>query len=68
MIKYRYDLMSANDCFFWVLLEEETQRIVWAYIFEEDAADAMRHGTNGGGFDGFTPEFFTVAIPGLRAQ
>lgn len=58
IVKYRYDLISQNeDNFSWIVIEEETGYVVGFFPFEEEAIEKMKFLTNGGGFDGFTPEF-----------
>jgi hypothetical protein len=44
--------------FSWIVIENETGHAVGNHIFEDDAIEQMKFLTNGGGFDGFTPEFF----------
>jgi hypothetical protein len=58
IVKYHYDLFTNNDMFSWIVIENETGHAVGSHIFEDDAIEQMKFLTNGGGFDGFTPEFF----------
>lgn len=56
-IKYSYKIVSENDDFIWIIIENETNQIIKKYFFEEDAINHCQILNSGGGFNGFTPKF-----------
>ncbi len=56
---YYYQLVQQNnDTFTWNVVETQTDQTIAEFMFEDDAIDMVMHLMNGGGFDGFTPQFF----------
>jgi hypothetical protein len=56
---YYYELVQQNDdSFTWNVIETKTNQVISEYLFEDDAISMVMHLMSGGGFDGFTPNFF----------
>jgi hypothetical protein len=55
-VKYKIVRRNRRYC----VLEVDTNQIIFCYEGQDDARKIMNHLNYGGGFDGFTPEFFTL--------
>lgn len=65
MNNYQVVTIQDDQDFFWAVAENQTEQIVDAFVFQEDAEDYARFLEKGGGFAGFTPSFMlrTVKVP-----
>jgi hypothetical protein len=58
MKKYSiHNVQSEDGDFFHAVYEEQTQQVIDFFYFLDDAVDCATFMTNGGAFDGFTPNF-----------
>lgn len=50
-------VMTEDNDFVWCVIEENTDQIIKVFSFEDDASSYCSFLNDGGGFDGFTPQF-----------
>jgi len=60
-----YHKFDDNDCLEWHVYEKATEQVIGVYLFEEDAMEEAWRLENGGGFDGFTPNFMLRKVLSL---
>lgn len=60
MKKYTVEMTHVADDFFWNVKETSTNSVIRTFYFEEDAKKLSGHLSFGGGFGGFTPNFFLL--------
>lgn len=62
---YILPLATEDNDFIWCVMENQTEQLIRAFEFEEDADYYCGFLNNGGAFDGFTPSFILreVVVP-----
>lgn len=61
-MKYFVSAIHKDDDFVWELYEVATDRVINTFYFEEDALEYAMFYNDGGGFDGFTPNFMLQSV------
>ena len=54
---YVMPLNIADRNFVWCVMENQTEQLIKAFEFEDEAEDYSEFLNQGGAFDGFTPSF-----------
>ena len=54
---YVLPLQTEDNDFIWCVMERETEQLIRAFAFEDEADDYSDFLNDGGAFDGFTPSF-----------
>lgn len=60
MMDYRIDTMPGH---WFKLVESKTDQVIKTFTMYSEAKKMLRHLNLGGGFDGWTPQFFLKKIP-----
>lgn len=65
MFNYYVLPLEVESDFIWCVIENNTEQLIQAFAFEDEAEEYAEFLNEGGAFDGFTPSFILreVAIP-----
>lgn len=57
--------LEVESDFIWCVIETQTEQLIQAFAFEDEAEEYKRFLMKGGAFDGFTPSFILreVVVP-----
>ena len=68
-VKMKYNVIALrteeND-YIWCVMESNTEQLIRAFEFEDDADSYCEFLTEGGAFDGFTPSFILQEVANYR--
>lgn len=55
-------LETEDNDFIWAVMENQTQQLITAFAFEDEAKKYTKFLNRGGAFDGFTPSFILQEV------
>lgn len=62
---YVMPLATEDNDFIWCVMEKQTDQLIRAFEFEDDAKKYNKFLNRGGAFDGFTPSFILQEVASM---
>jgi hypothetical protein len=59
-------LRTEDNDYIWCVMEQDTEQLIRAFEFEDDADSYCEFLSAGGAFDGFTPSFILQEVANYR--